>query len=194
MVEKNKIMKSFPVLLAFTALFLTPETLDAQTAADRKDKKMLVVYFSHSGNTRVVAEQIARATGADVFEIVPEKPYPTDYDTVVDQARKEIAAGVRPTLKNDMPDIGKYDVVFVGSPCWWATVAPPVTTFLASHDFAGKTVAPFMTHEGSRMGRSEADIRSLCPGAVVVGGLPVRGSSVRNAAPIVEEWLQKIKK
>ena len=116
-------------------------------------KKVLVAYFSHSGNTREVARQIGEATGGDLFEIVPATPYPAEYQAVVDQGKKEIAAGVRPALKNPVGDLSQYDVIFVGSPCWWATIAPPVATFLTSCDFAGKTVIPFMTHEGSGMGQ-----------------------------------------
>ena len=116
-------------------------------------KKVLVAYYSHSGNTREVARQIAGVSGGELFEIVPVTPYPSDYRTVVDQAKKEIEAGARPALKSRVEDMSQYDVIFIGSPCWWATVAPPVATFLISYDFAGKTVVPFMTHEGSRMGR-----------------------------------------
>lgn len=183
-------MKTKTILLALTALFAANESVDARTLPN--GKKIGVVYFSHSGNTRVVAEQIAQATGADLFEIVPQTPYPSEYRAVIDQAKKEINADYRPALKNDLPDAAQYDVIFVGSPCWWATVAPPVATFLAAHDLSGKTVIPFMTHEGSRMGRSEADIRRLCPGATVREGLPVRGGSVGSAETAVRDWLQKL--
>ncbi len=170
-------------------MFATNESSDARTAPDAK--KMLVVYFSHSGNTRAVAEQIARTTGADLFEIVPQKAYPTEYRAVVDQAKQEVNAGHRPALKNDLPEAEKYDVIFVGSPCWWYTIAPPVATFLASHDFTGKTLVPFMTHEGSRMGHSEEDIRRLCPGAKVLDGVPIRGSSAAHADREVELLVTK---
>ena len=116
-----------------------------------------------------------------LFEIVPQKPYPAEYRAVVDQARREIGADYRPALKTDLPDAGRYDVIYIGSPCWWSTVAPPVATFLAAHDFTGKTLIPFMTHEGSRMGRSETDIRRLCPGATVRSGVPIRGSGAAQA-------------
>ena len=172
-------MKTKTILLTLTTLFAAAESGDAQTAPN--DKKVLVAYFSHSGNTRAVAERIAAATGADLFEIVPQKPYPAEYRAVVDQARREIAADYRPALKTDLPDAGRYDVIYIGSPCWWSTVAPPVATFLAAHDFTGKTLIRFMTHEGSRMGRSEADIRRLCPGATVRSGVPVRGSDAAQA-------------
>ena len=151
---------------------------------------MLVAYFSHSGNTREVARQISEATGGDLFEIVPATPYPTEYRAVVDQGKKEIEAGVRPALKNPVGDLSQYDVIFVGSPCWWATVAPPVATFLTSCDLAGKTVVPFMTHEGSRMGRSEEDIRKLCAGATLLGGLPLRGGAVKDSRDVVRKWVQ----
>ncbi len=152
-----------------------PSSLPPRAATPKRRrtiKKCWWPTFPHSGNTRAVAERIAAATGADLFEIVPQKPYPAEYRAVVDQARREIAADYRPALKTDLPDAGRYDVIYIGSPCWWSTVAPPVATFLAAHDFTGKTLIPFMTHEGSRMGRSEADIRRLCPGATVRSGVP----------------------
>ena len=150
--------------------------------AQQPSGKVLVAYFSHSGNSE--------ATGGDLFEIVPATPYPTEYRAVVDQGKKEIEAGVRPALKNPVGDLSQYDVIFVGSPCWWATIAPPVATFLTSCDLAGKTVVPFMTHEGSRMGHSEADIRKLCPRSTVPDGLAVRGSAVRNSKDEVGRWVR----
>ena len=93
------------------------------------DEKILVVYFSHSGNTRTVAQQITRSTGADLFEIQPQEAYPTDYHSVVNQAKKEINTSHRPALKNDVQDFDKYDIIFIGSPNWWSTIAPPVATF-----------------------------------------------------------------
>ena len=161
--------------------------MQAQTASG---KKVLVAYFSHSGNTREMARQIAEATNGDLFEIVPQSAYPAQYDAVMAQAKREIGRGYRPALKGRLPDIGAYDVVFVGSPCWWATIAPPVATFLTSCDLAGKTVVPFMTHEGSRMGRSEEDIRKLCAGATLLGGLPLRGGAVKDSRDVVRKWVQ----
>ena len=163
-----------------------------QTQTETK-KNILVVYFSHTGNTRVIAEQIRNATDADIFEIQPVKDYPTDYQTLVDQAQKEINADYKPELKAKVENIGQYDVIFVGSPCWWGTIAPPVATFLSSYDLSGKTIAPFMTHEGSGMGHSEADIKKLCPKSTVLEGLPIKGSYVNSAKNDVLKWLTKIK-
>ena len=168
-------------------MFLPDMNTQAQTPSGTK---VLVAYFSHSGNTRAMARQIAEATGGDLFEIVPAAAYPAEYGAVVDQAKKEIGGGVRPALKGRLPDVGAYDVIFVGSPCWWATIAPPVATFLTSCDLAGKTVVPFMTHEDSGMGHSEADIRRLCPRSTVPDGLAVRGSAVRNSKDEVGRWVR----
>ena len=156
--------------------------------------KMLVAYYSWSGNTREVARQIQKATGADLFEIVPATAYPDGYRAVVEQAKKEIKAGIHPELKTNLAGVADYDVVFVGSPNWWSTIAPPVATFLASHDWSGKTIVPFMTHEGTRMGHTVKDIQKLCPGAIVRDGLPIRGGQVHEAQKQVEDWVNEIQK
>ena len=137
-------MKTKTILLTLTTLFAAAESGDAQTAPN--DKKVLVAYFSHSGNTRAVAERIAAATGADLFEIVPQKPYPAEYRAVVDQARREIGADYRPALKTDLPDAGRYDVIYIGSPCWWHQPAMVVCTFLEAYDLKDKVIVPFITY------------------------------------------------
>ena len=182
-------MKPIAFLLASTALFATGGELDAQEGT--AGKKTLVAYFSHSGNTRTVADLIQKHTGGDLFEIVPARPYPEQYRTLTEQAKKEIETGYRPELKQKPTDLGQYEVIFVGSPCWWGTIAPPVASFLAAYDLKGKTIVPFMTHEGSRMGHSETDIRKLSPGATVKAGLPIRGSAAASAEPEIVKWLKR---
>jgi flavodoxin len=163
-----------------------------QTQPSQAPKKILVAFFSHSGNTREIARQIQEATGADAFEIAPVDPYPTDYDAVVDQAKKELNANHRPALKSTGPDLPTYDVIFVGSPNWWSTVAPPVLTFLAAHDLSGKTLVPFITHEGSRQGKSVQDVKRLSPGATVLAGQSFWGSNVKKARDDVRRWLRDL--
>jgi flavodoxin len=156
-------------------------------------RRILVAYFSHSGNTAALARQIRTATGADLFAIEPAIAYPTDYDTVVAQAKRELAAAHRPALQSTGPDLGAYDTIFVGSPNWWSTVAPPVMTFLMSRDFSAKTIIPFITHEGSGMGRSEQDVKRLCPGATIAEGRAFRGSRVNAAAAEIRDWAKALK-
>ena len=156
--------------------------------------KMLVAYYSWSGNTREVARQIQKATGADLFEIVPATAYPDGYRAVVAQAKKEIQAGFHPELKTNLDSVADYDVVFVGSPNWWSTIAPPAATFLASHDWSGKTIAPFMTHGGGGLGHGVRDVRQLCPAAAVREGLSIYGDEAGQAQKEVEDWACKIEK
>jgi flavodoxin len=157
-----------------------------------KKGSALIAYFSHSGNTRVIAHQIHENIGGDIFEIVPVDPYPRDYDAVVEQARKELDKDYRPRLKTKVENMGSYNVVFVGSPNWWGTIPRPVATFLSEYDFSRKTIVPFCTHEGSRLGRTVTDITKLCPQSTVLDGLAVRGSDVKSAQDKVSGWLQEI--
>lgn len=174
-------------ILAFTVALLAMGTSQAQAA---QAKKILIAYYSWGGNTREMAKQIKIATGGDLLDLVPVKPYPTVYRECTDQAKKEINAGFKPELKTKLPDLKAYDIVFVGSPCWWGTIAPPVATFLTKSDLAGKTIVPFMTHEGSGMGHSESDIKRCCPKSTVKDGLPIRGGSVRGAQEEVTKWVK----
>jgi Flavodoxins len=182
-------MKTRVHLIVITLLLFAGMGIQAQSTT--KAKKVLIVYYSYSGNTQVIAKQIQKDTGGDLFEIQTVKAYPKEYKAVVDQARKEVDSNYKPALRTKLQDISKYDVIFVGSPCWWSTIAPPVRTFLSGYNLSGKTIVPFMTHEGSGMGRSEADIRKLCPKSTVLNGLPIQGSQVNAAGNEVMKWLKK---
>ncbi|NIV37833.1 MAG: flavodoxin, partial [Anaerolineae bacterium] len=104
-------------------------------------ERILIVYYSYSpsGNTRRIADLIRQEVGGTVHEIEPEAPYPRSYDATVDQAKGEIQSGYKPPLKSDLDSAKAYDTIFVGSPNWWSTIAPPVATFLSQHDLSGKT-------------------------------------------------------
>jgi flavodoxin len=154
--------------------------------------KILIAYFSHSGNTREIANQIHSLVGGDIFEIRSVQTYPNEYDAVVKQAKKEQEANLRPALTRKVMDIDSYSVVFVGYPNWWGTMPMPVFSFLEGHNLKGKIIIPFCTHEGSRMGRSVSDIRKLCPQSTVREGLAIRGKSVKDAQSDVDTWLREM--
>ncbi len=171
----------------------------------KTDGKKLVVFFSHTGenynvgfiekgNTHIVADMIADATGADRFEIVPTKAYPVDYNECIEIAKKEKQANARPAIKEDMK-IEDYDVIFIGYPNWWGEVPMCVYTFIEKHDWHGKTVIPFITHEGSGMGGTDRKIAGACRGAdVAVGkGLAIQGKVAQenqaSAQKSVNNWL-----
>ncbi|MCD8261366.1 MAG: flavodoxin [Bacteroides sp.] len=157
------------------------------------EKKVLIAYYSlRNGNTRVVAEHIRKTVGGEIFRIETVDAYPAVYNKVTTQAKKELESGYRPALRTTIPDFEEYDIIYLGSPNWWNTIAPAVMTFLEDNDFEGKTIVPFITHEGSRLGASITDIEKLAPKANVLKGLPVRGGSVDSALPDVEKWLREI--
>jgi flavodoxin len=163
-----------------------------ETVPDSGNKKILVAYFSRTGNTREIANQIHTIVGGDIFEIQPVVPYPEDYDAAVEQARKELDSGYRPELRTKIEHIESYDLVFIGYPNWWGTIPAPVRVFLTEYDFSGKTIVPFCTHEGSGLGRSVRDIAKLCPKSTLLEGVAIRGSSVKTAQNQVSGWLRKI--
>lgn len=152
--------------------------------------KILVAYFSHSGNTRRIAEQIHSLAGGDIAEIRAVQTYPKEYREATRQAKKELEENLRPAISTKVADIDSYSVVFVGYPIWWGTMPMPVFTFLEGHNLKGKTIIPFCTHEGSRTGRSVEDIRRVCPSSTVREGLAVRGRDVQNAQEDVAKWLR----
>ena len=152
-------------------------------------EKILIVYYSHSSNTRKLAKLISAKTGGTLCELEPEKAYPGDYSTVVDQAKMEIEAGYHPPLKTKVKDIAACDIVFVGTPNWWSTMAPPVATFFEEYDLAGKTVIPFCTHGGGGSGYIEKNMKRLCPKSTVLSIFSSYGSSAKDTE--VESWLKK---
>lgn len=160
-------------------------------ATGAKPGKSLVVFFSWGGNTRTVAEQIARQTGADLFELQPKVPYTTDSNELEELAKRQVQEKYKPELVSFPQNLEQYDIIYIGSPCWFATFAPPVRTFLASTGLAGKKIMPFMTHAGSGSGKSVREIREIVPEADVADGLPVYGTDAANAGKEIAAWLKK---
>ncbi len=156
------------------------------------DRGILIAYFTWSGNTRRIAYFIHEVVGGTLFVIEPETPYPHSYNLTLQQAKREIQAGYKPPLRSKVDSCQPYEVIFVGSPNWWSTIAPPVATFLSEHDLSGRTIVPFSTHGGGGQGRVISDIKKLCPQSTVLEGLAVPGSEAKNAQSKVLAWLQKI--
>lgn len=160
-------------------------------AAEPEGKGMLILYFSHSGNTRKIAEQIHTRVGGDLIELNTVSPYPRDYDAVVEQAKQEQRNNARPQISTEIPNLAAYDTVFIGFPNWWGTMPMPFFTLLETYDLGDKTVLPFCTHGGSRLGRAEDDLKRLCPRAKILKGFEVSGSRASGAQGAVDAWLRK---
>lgn len=143
--------------------------------------KVLVVYYSQSNlkNTGTLANWIAQATNGDIYEIEPLIPYPDNYKQVVKQSKEEIDNNFHPKLKPASHSPADYEIIFIGSPIWHGTYAPPVGTFLAENDLSGKTIIPFCTHGGGGAGRFYSDINQNTASAKVVSnGFTAKGSNI----------------
>lgn len=155
------------------------------------ESDVLVVYFSWSSshNTQTMAEYIAEDTGGELFCLIPETPYTTDYNEVLDIAQQELAENARPALAEDLTDeqFAAYDVIFVGYPIWWGDAPMIVYTFLEAHDFSGKTIVPFATSGSSGL-NNEDDIREIT-GATVMDGLRITNITSGGARDDIREWL-----
>ena len=153
--------------------------------------KTLIVFFSWSGNTRGIAHEIQKQTGADLFEIMLVHPYSTSYNTVRMQAQEDQHRQARPEIQDPPASIAEYDKILLGYPNWWASIPMPIATFLESYDFAGKTIVPFCSHGGGRFGQSLTAIAKLAPNAVLGEGLSVHYSGGGTLAEDVSKWLAR---
>ena len=159
--------------------------------------KSLVVYFSRGdeeygvgkvtpGNTEILAKEIVSKLGADEFKIVPAKKYPENYMECVNLATREKETNARPEYVGDV-DMSSYDTIFLGYPIWWGDLPMIVYSFIENHDFSGKTVVPFNTHEGSGNSGTYEILKSLLAGANVVGdGFNMTGTVARTEDGIAE--------
>ena len=143
--------------------------------------KKLVAYFSASGTTKKAAERLAKAAGADLFEIKPTIPYTSaDLNWMDKKSRSSVEMNdpdSRPEIAETMPNMADYDTVFIGFPIWWYVAPHIIHTFLESCDFSGKTLVPFATSGGSGMGKTVDELRKLCPNADWKAGKLVNGAS-----------------
>ena len=161
--------------------------------------KKLVVYYSWSnGNTKKIAEKLAEELGADIRRIDTVEPYKGSYDAVVDQGQREVNRGYKPEIKPLDVDIKDYDVIAVGTPTWWYTMAPAVLTFLSDHDWSGKKVIPFMTNGGWH-GHVIEDMIKECKGAEIVKPMEIKfdsqgGPVLKTSEDKINAWIAEIKR
>lgn len=177
-----------------------------EKVTDAKQNKVLVAYFSRPGNnyvngtivnlpvgnTEVLAGIIQEMTKGEIFRISTVSPYPLDYKEATEVAAKELREKAKPKLSGRVENMSLYTLVILGYPNWWGTIPMPVATFLSEYDFSGKTIAPFCTNEGSRLGQSVNDIKKLCPQSIISDGLAVRGGEVKKAQNEVSTWLHEL--
>lgn len=171
------------------------------------DKKVLVAYFSRAdenynvgtitkGNTQILAEMIGEETKAATFHIETVKPYPANYMQCIDVAKKEKYDNARPEINGDVK-VEEYDVIFIGMPNWWGEMPMAVYTFVEKHNWQGKTIIPFATHEGSGMGGMDKHLAKACKGSTMLDGIAIQGSVAQNqqaeTKKKITSWLKTLK-
>ena len=170
--------------------FSLPETDDPNNMTQEEENSTVVVDGKVLGNTQYVAQIIQENTGADLFRIEAEMPYPLEHETLVDQAAEEQDSNARPAIKDQIDDLDQYDTVFLGYPIWWSDLPMILYTFLEEYDLSGKTVVPFSTHGGSGLARTISTIEELQPDAdVLEDGFTVSRNNVAEAEGDVVAWL-----
>lgn len=195
----------------------TEGTAEAESSEAGAQSSFLVAYFSYAenaalpddvdasasasiqpwngaltGNTGVVADMIAQATGADLFSIRTVEQYPDTYDATLDQGQQEQSEGARPELATHLENLDSYDTIFLGFPNWWGDMPMAVYTFLDEVDLSGKTVIPFVTSGGSGFSNTISTIQQMEPQATVQEGLSIGASSATGAQQQVESWLSEL--
>lgn len=151
--------------------------------------KTLIVYYSLFHNTKNLALEIAKQTGGDVRELIPEKSYSFDYNTAAKEVRNQIARGFCPKLIAGNEAIDDYKTIFIGTPNWFKTLAPPVMSFIKLHDFTGKRIIPFCTHGGGGFCQIENDIARECSNSIILPGIAVNGAASPEE---ITKWLEAI--
>lgn len=166
-------------------------TESEESENDAGEQKVLVAYFSATGTTEAVAEQIAEGLSCDLYEITPQDPY-TDADLNYSDTSSRTTSemndeNARPAISGTVSNMAQYDVVFLGYPIWWGEAPRIISTFLESYDFSGKTIVPFCTSGSSGIAASVSDLKPLASGATWLEGQRFGGGVSKET---VMEWVR----
>lgn len=171
--------------------FSMPETQNPDDMTQEEDNSVVVIDGEVLGNTQYVAYIIQENTGADIFRIEPETPYPTDHETLVNLAAEEQNNDARPAIKDRIENLEQYDTIFIGYPNWWGDMPMILYSFFDEYDFSGKNIIPFNTHGGSGFSDTINTIMKLEPDASVdEAGFTVSRNDVQDAEPDIIAWLE----
>lgn len=157
--------------------------------------KKLVVFYSYTGHTKMIAENIQQKLNCDILEIKPVKPYSTDYQTVVDEEQNNSSVGKTPDIQKIDKNLNDYDEIIIGTPVWWYTIAPVIRTFLTQNDLSNKTIKLFATNAGW-LGHTFQEIQKLCPKSKVDKGMNIVFESYSDnlvtSPDEIEKWIDEL--
>jgi flavodoxin len=163
----------------------------------KENNKKIVVYYSYTNHTKMIAKRLKEKLNCDILEIEPQKPYSTDYNLVVDEEQNNSSDKKIPAIKKIGINLDEYDTIILGTPVWWYTITPPIRTFLTKNDLSGKTIIPFATNAGW-LGSTFKEIKELCPNSKIENEMNiVFGEDYHDTEPItdkeeIDEWISKL--
>lgn len=152
----------------------------------------LIVSYSYSGNTHRIAQEIQKVTGGDWCEIYPWQPYPMAFPELLQQVKREVQSHYRPRLLSTSYTPHAYSTIFVGTPNWCGTIAPPLASWIYQNDLSGKIILPFFSHCGGVSGDLRGDISKLCPKADVREALSVIDDGGEELVGTLHKWFIRI--
>lgn len=157
----------------------------------------IIVYFSYTGHTKMIAESIQKKLQCDILEIKPEKAYSRDYELVVSEEQNNSSSNKTPEIENINIDLSKYDEIIIGTPVWWYTIAPVIRTFLKQNDLSNKKIIPFATNAGW-LGHTFQETRDLCPNSNVENEMNIvftedyRENQIVTEPDEIDKWMSNL--
>lgn len=159
------------------------------------ENKSIIVYYSYTGHTRMIAEKIKEKLNCDILELKPKDPYSTDYQSVVDQEQDNESNNKTIEIEKIAIDLSKYNKIILGSPVWWYSITPVVRTFLKENNLAGKVIVPFATNAGW-IGTTFSDIKEICPNSKVENEMNIVFESysdkLKTDEKEIDNWINKV--
>jgi flavodoxin len=162
-----------------------------------ENNKKLVVYYSYTGHTKMIAESIKNKLNCDILEIEPEEAYSKNYDLVVNEEQNNSSSNKTPKIKDIKTNLSKYDTIILGSPVWWYTIVPVIRTFLKENDLSGKKIIPYATNAGW-LGHTFQEIEKLCPNSKVEKGMNIvftedyTENELVTSPDEIDNWISKL--
>ena len=170
-------------------LLLSIAAMTAITTASAQ--RMLVLYYSETGTTKTVAQELQRQTGADIECIEAVEPYTGNFQETIQRGQREMESGKMPALKPLTKKVQDYDIIFLGYPIWFGTYANPIASLVQEQDFAGKRIVPFCTFGSGGLNTSSDALRKALPKAKIEEGYGVRTARVAAAAKELDRFLKE---
>lgn len=183
--------KIFVLLFASLCLFACGSKNNQATKEENPKNTVLILYYSQTGATASVANQLKSRMNADIEEIICEDPYSGDFEATIERCKKEHEQGITPAIKPVKSDVQKYDIIFLGYPIWFGTYASPIATLISKARFEGKMIVPFCTFGSGGLESSIKDLKEQLPRSVIMEGFGIRGARLNSLSEELDDFLKR---